>query len=186
MNGGGGHGGGGHSGREFHGGREFNRGGFFYGGYYPGFYAPGYYGAGYGYGRYGYGYGAGYFNDGYAVPTTVYVNPVVQVAPVLPEASMAPAQPSDQTAAIDVILPRPDAKVWVDGHPMTAGSGTHRTFSSPNLDPGYAYTYRLTATWLDNGHEVRAEKSIPVAPGRVSLADFSNVNAAPKMPPVQD
>ncbi len=193
--GGGGHGGGGHAGGGNHGGgggAHWNGGGGYYhggyghygyrGGFYGGFY-PGFYGLGYGYGGYGYpGYGYGYFNDGYAVPTTVYVNPTFQVAPVVPDTSMIPTQPQNRTAQIDVVLPTANAQVWVDGNSMTAGSGTRREFVSPNLDPGYSYSYRVTVSWVDNGRQIRAEKVIPVAPGRASLADFSNVNTAPAAP----
>jgi len=172
--GGGGHPGGGHPGGGHPGGGNFHRGGgaFFYGGFYPGYAGP----------WYGYGYGPGYYDYGYAVAPPVYQNPIY-VNPVSP---VPPAAPLNNTAEIDVYLPHADAKVWVDGHAMTSGSGTQRAFMSPSLEPGYSYSYRVTATWMENGQEVRVERSVAVAPGRVSRVDFASASSAPTMPPVQD
>jgi uncharacterized protein (TIGR03000 family) len=139
-------------------------GGFFYGGglYYDPWY----------------GYGAPYFyNDGYAVPPAIYSNPV---APQMPQ-----ADPLGQSAQINLTLPHGDAKVWIDGNAMNAGSGQKRIFTSPSLESGYSYSYRVTAAWMDNGQEVRMERVVPVAPGRISNVDFTKVNTAETMPPAQ-
>ena len=36
------------------------------------------------------------------------------------------------------------------------------------------------------GVSVRVERTVPVAPGRVSLADFTRADTAPRMPPPKD
>ncbi len=38
---------------------------------------------------------------------------------------------------------------------------------------------------MDNGQEVRVERVVPVAPGRISNVDFTKVNTAEAMPPAQ-
>jgi uncharacterized protein (TIGR03000 family) len=157
---GGGHGGG--HGAAHHGGGHgggHRVGGF--GGYGAfGFYSPYFYGAYPGY----------YNNYSYSAypPSYDYVTPLVPPAPRV--------QPIDPTVAqIDVVLPRPDAKVWVDGNL----SGAFRSFASPSLEPGYSYSYRVTASWTDNGREVRVERSVPVSPGRLATVDFTKVNTMP-------
>jgi uncharacterized protein (TIGR03000 family) len=175
MHGGNMHGGNFNHGNFNHG--NFNRGGvFFYGGLYPG----------YGYGSpYWYNYGPGNYDYGYAEPYPVYVSPNYSNQSYLNPTETAPSVPSaglNNTAEIDVMLPRGDAKVWVDGTPMTAGSGTQRAFVSPALEQGYSYSYRVTATWTENGQEVRVERRVPVAPGRVSIMDFTKINQNQTMP----
>ncbi len=114
------------------------------GGYYhPGpIYRSGFYGGFYGGGLYydpWYGYGAPYYyNDGYAVPPSVYVVPGAQTIPQMPQ-----ADPLGQAAQINLTLPQGDAKVWIDGNVMSAGSGQKRIFSSPSLESGYSYSYRV-------------------------------------------
>jgi uncharacterized protein (TIGR03000 family) len=105
---------------------------------------------------------------------------------VNPAPTVAPAEPVNQTAEIDVKLPRPDATVWVDGNQMSAGSGAFRSFVSPALQPGSTYTYRITAAWMEDGQEVRMERTVPVAAGRRSLVDFTTAKTGPRMPPVQE
>jgi len=149
-----------------------NRGWYGYGGgFYAGFYLGG--------APFWYNYGPGYVDSGYILPqgSPVFMNPVAPVEPT-PQAG-----PANNTAEINVALPNADAKVWVDGNAMTSGSGNMRTFTSPELEPGYTYSYKVTASWTDNnGQPVRIERTVPVAPGRVSVMDFNRINTAPKMP----
>jgi uncharacterized protein (TIGR03000 family) len=105
-----------------------------------------------------------------AVPT--YLNPVAP--PATPEMSLATAL--NGRAQIDVALPQADAKVWVEGTPIAEGSGTRRSFVSPALEPGYKYSYQVTVSWMENGQELRAERTVRVAPDQRSFADFTKVN----------
>jgi uncharacterized protein (TIGR03000 family) len=96
---------------------------------------------------------------------------------------MPPASASlNGSAQIDLELPRADARVWVDGNQMTEGSGTRRSFVSPALEPGYNYSYHVTASWTENGQEVRAERTVRVAPDKKSFADFTKLSKK-TMPP---
>jgi uncharacterized protein (TIGR03000 family) len=158
------------------------RGAVFVGGFWPGFYGP--------WGGYSPSYYSYYDFGGVAMPSTAYAAPYSDLSfanPVAPAPQMPPPDatappPPDQTAEIHVLLPQGDAKVWVDGTPMTTGSGTKRAFVSPPLEAGYAYSYRITAVWMENGKEVRAERTVRVAPGRYSFADFTKAGNAPPAP----
>ena len=193
-----------HGGREFnHEGREFNHRGYYYGaGFYPGYYNSFGYGRGFGYGYEGPGYYNSYYNSpayispsydyldpGYAPylsPSYNYVEPAVDSANsspsydyVDPIQPAAPSAPLNNTAEVDVSLPRADAQVWVNGNRMSSNSSTRRSFVSPALEPGYSYSYRVSATWMENGREVRAERTVPVSAGQVSTVDFSSVRGTP-------
>jgi uncharacterized protein (TIGR03000 family) len=205
--GGGGHGGGFHSSAAFHGGghgggfhgNSFHGGNFAHDGHHGGFdhhhgFFPGV-ALGFGlynpfwYGGYGYDYGSPYsyydyygsptyYNSYYSAPTYAapsydYVNPVTPAAPV------------NNTAEMDILLPTADAQVWVDGNQMSM-TGTYRSFVSPPLQPGYSYTYHVAAAWMDNGREVRAERTVPVTAGQVSRLDFSSGGHALQMPAAQE
>lgn len=196
--GGGGHVGGGHMGGGHvggYGGHVGSYGGYGghyhsggYGGYRGGGYGGGYYGGGYFPGTLGYyspflyGYGStNYVNPGYyetptySYPTQTYSYSYPTQSYVYPAETVVPAAPVAQAAEIDVALPRPDATVWVDGNRMANSGGTLRSYLSPDLQPGYSYSYRITASWMDGGREVRAERSIPVYSGRISHVDFTTV-----------
>jgi uncharacterized protein (TIGR03000 family) len=154
--GGGGHGGGGHGG----GGRGgFNhggfRGGFFYGGYYPyGWYNPYYYGD--------------YAYDNYDTP------PVAGYQSYYPSAAVVP---NTTTAHVMVRVPA-GAELWFNGAKMKS-TGSIRTFESPSLQPGNAYTYSAKARWMENGREVIQTRRIDVSAGariRVSFPLPSGTN----------
>jgi uncharacterized protein (TIGR03000 family) len=187
-------GGWGHAGTVHNHGSFYGRGFGGYRGYYPG--AFGYY-------PFGYGYGVGpYYDDGYASPyysdysyasPSYYADsdyygggstgyPATSYASGYPSAQ---AQSSDKAAEIDVLLPQPDAKIWVDGIEMSAGAGTKRSFLSPPLQSGYSYSYRIAASWMENGQQVRVERTVPVASGQRSVVDFSRPQGTLTMPLAQ-
>jgi uncharacterized protein (TIGR03000 family) len=193
--GGGGHVGVGHVGGGFNHG-NFHGGGFNHGfrGYYP--WAFGYYPFGYGYGGlpyydYGYSYSSpGYYDNGY-YDSGYYdsgYNPYPS-APYRSVGSPAPAGPdesSNQAAEIDVLVPRAVSFVWIAAYEMSAGTGTERFFRSPPLQAGFSYTYRVTASWMENGQEVRVQRTVPVASGRRSVVDFSRAQPTLRMPPAPE
>jgi uncharacterized protein (TIGR03000 family) len=119
------------------------------------------------------------FGSSYVRPAPVYVAP----APVAP-ASTAPANTSsrafypsqdylvvgtrstatgDRAAKINVVV-RPDAEIWFDDSKMRQ-TGIMRNFESPALAPGFEYTYRLKATWMENGKAVTRTRNITVRAG---------------------
>ncbi len=194
--GGGGRGGGG-AGRS--GGYYGGRGGGYYGGrgYYGGGFYPGFglgLGLGYGYG-YDYAYPYPLYSDYYYAPPVAYppaysgVFPNPSDAPyaVVPQpGALAPA-PTAGTVRLEVTLPDPQARVWVDNHP-TVSTGTDRVYVTSPLEMGYTYAYNVRATWNQGGHEVASERQVDVVPGRTTRIDFTQnpVQGSPNnAPPAQ-
>jgi uncharacterized protein (TIGR03000 family) len=160
-------------------------GGYGYG--YPGYYG-GYYGGRYGYGypysRYG-GYDYGYqpyatYDYGYQ-PTYDYGSQQPYYTYEDSAATGADSTYSDQgsmdagrsnnAASLRVILPAPDAKVWVEGQ-ETRQRGTDRVFISPPLERGKSYNYTVKAQWNQDGRQVERQKTVPVQAGRQAVANF--------------
>ena len=83
-------------------------------------------------------------------------------------------EPVAKEATIEILMPRSDAVLLVDGN-KTAHTGLRRRFTSPELEPG-AHAYQLTATWISSGREVRLERTIEVSPGRTYFVDFNKVD----------
>ena len=183
---GGGHGGGGHAGGghvgAVHGGGGYGGGrGYGYGGRGYGYGGRGYGYGGYGWGGYGYPGWGGYYGGGYwpsyydGTPYysgDTYVNPnyTTYIDPSTTAVNPAP-QVADNTAGVRVILPDPAARVWFDGT-ATNQTGTDRLFHTPSLAAG-SYSYRIKATWTQNGREVTQERNVPVMAGRLSVVDFT-------------
>jgi uncharacterized protein (TIGR03000 family) len=142
------------------------------------------------YAGYGLGYGYGYYNDYpsyYDSGRYSYYPPLASVTDSAPPAAAAlPTPPPDQ-AYIRIVVPDPNAEVKLEGQAMTT-LGQDRMFSSPKLEPGFNYNYTVTASWLQQGRLVQQTLQVPLAPGRVSLADFTRPQqpqqpAQPVQPP---
>ena len=118
----------------------------------------------------------GYAYDPYYAPRYAYYPPSVIVQQPAPEA------PVSNAASIRVLVPDPDAKVWFDGNP-TKQTGTDRFFHTPELLPGSTYSYRLRAEWMQKGQRMVQEQVVSVAPGRTSLADFTQPFSEEVPPP---
>jgi uncharacterized protein (TIGR03000 family) len=166
--------------------------GFGYRGYgypyygYRGYGYPGYYGRsgvsiGIGIGLGGYGYYPGYAYSGYytpfvAVPRYYTTDPYYSAGypsySVQPGAAYtnAPARVNN-AATMDIRVPA-DAKVLFDGA-ATTQTGTDRRFVSPELTPGYDYTYTISASWMEGGKEVTQERQIVVQAGQYYRIDMT-------------
>jgi len=155
---------GGGPGMGFGGGPHF--GGGFYGGGYPG----------YGYNHYGYGgyhpYGgySTYPSYGYSsYPYSAYVYPsdgsisTYSSGYYSPSVGVTPATQSDNSAHVTVNVPA-DAQVLFDGSPTTS-TGPVRQFTSPSLEPGKSFTYKVEARWNENGREMNQTQSVSVTAG---------------------
>jgi uncharacterized protein (TIGR03000 family) len=143
---------------------------------------------GYGYyGPYGYAYGPGYYDSYYGGQPYVYSTSPSYVGPPYnymgPVSSAPPAAPANTTAELDVSLPVADAQVWVDGKRMPSTPSTQRSFVTPPLQPGQASTYKVTAVWVENGQEMRVERTVPVSAGTTATVDFSSANTTQRVPP---
>lgn len=77
-----------------------------------------------------------------------------------------------QPVELRVIVPDPNARVWVEDS-LTQQRGTDRLFVSPPLEPGKSFTYNLRASWMENGREVSQERSVTVEAGRRAMVDFT-------------
>jgi uncharacterized protein (TIGR03000 family) len=78
---------------------------------------------------------------------------------------------SNNTVSLRVILPAPDAKVWVEGQ-ETRQKGNDRLFISPPLERGKSYNYTVKAEWNQDGRQVTREKTVPVQAGRQAMVNF--------------
>jgi len=89
-----------------------------------------------------------------------------------------PAPQTTNTAQIRVLVPDPNARVWFDGN-ATQQTGTERMFHTPPLQAGVANTYRIRASWMQNGREMTQERVVSVTPGRMSTVDFNQAQSEP-------
>lgn len=137
---------------------------------------PGYWGGygvrGYGWaGNYGYSYPA-YGYSGYALPLSGYAGTVSGADPSGYQ-SMYGADMGN-TVRLRVLLPRPDARLWIDNN-ATRQAGYDRVFESPQLEPGKRYSYQLKAAWMDqSGKEITKEKTVEVTPGQMTTVRFDD------------
>lgn len=90
---------------------------------------------------------------------------------------------TESRAQIRVLLPSPNAKLWLNDTP-TRQQGACRVFVSPPLGEasGYTYTYVLKASWLEKGREVTRAKQVRVRPGQETLVDFTILEAPAERP----
>jgi uncharacterized protein (TIGR03000 family) len=111
------------------------------------------YGAGHYYGA----YYPDYYERGYYLPE----------GPNLLEAS-----PARAPATIEVVLPYPEARVWVQGS-ETMSQGMTRRYTSPALEAGYDYVYSIKASWEDAGKVTTVERDVSIRPGDRVTIDFT-------------
>jgi len=77
-----------------------------------------------------------------------------------------------QPVQVRVLLPQEDAKVFFDDE-LTKQKGDERDFTSPPLEPGYRYTYKITAKfWPNNYTEVIRTRVVEVKPGQQLTLDL--------------
>jgi len=158
------------------------------GGGYGGCYGMGYgggYGMGMGYGRgWGGGYG-GYAMGGYSPIMSGYAySPMMSSwgmgSPVVSAGGMSQSfysNPNTGNQATLVVHVPESASLSIDGQPTQQSSGT-RVFTSPPLEQGKTYVYRVTAEVNRNGHVVRDTKDVDIRPGQRTdvTMNFGNSN----------
>jgi uncharacterized protein (TIGR03000 family) len=88
-----------------------------------------------------------------------------------PEVKVTPTEKGKESK-IRVLLPTEDTKFYCDGKLCTKEKGKDRTFKSPALEAGKRYTYRLVATWIEDGKEVSHDANIEFRAGEDILIDF--------------
>ena len=149
------------------------------------------YGYGYGYGSsygypywpsYDYGYGtdlsfglplsAGWGDYYDPVPTYDYSAVPTYGEPVPAEPDPATVAPAPaQPVTLTILLPTPDAELFLDGMATTL-QGAERKFQSPPVEPGQNYHYKITARWVANGQTVEQTQDVPVTAGQAVTVDF--------------
>jgi uncharacterized protein (TIGR03000 family) len=79
----------------------------------------------------------------------------------------------NKPATIIVLLPKVNARLTVDGA-ATTQKGKTRKFTTPPLEPGKKYTYKLVATWVDppTASDVIRTKEVTVEAGKTVEADM--------------
>jgi uncharacterized protein (TIGR03000 family) len=79
---------------------------------------------------------------------------------------------SGREIRLRVIVPDSQARVWVDDSP-TQQRGTNRLFVSPPIEHDRACSYVVRASWMDNGREVKQERTVAVHPGQLAMVNFT-------------
>jgi len=148
------------------------------------YYSPGW-GGGYGYRSY-----PGYYSSSsvptysYYMPSTDYYSSYADQYQYLPPQDTSYAQQNPNTAQLRVLLPDPQARVWLNGSP-TQQTGTDRLFQTPPLDASTTNSYTVRAAWNQGGREMSQERIISVTPGRMATVDFTQQIAEPIRPQAQ-
>jgi uncharacterized protein (TIGR03000 family) len=96
-------------------------------------------------------------------------------------AALAQSGTQSGTPATIVVRVPYDATVVV-GSQETTQRGSQRRFVTPDLVPGYTYSYQLEARWIEGGKEVSAKRTVSFRPGDTAIVDFlrQEVAAMPK------
>jgi uncharacterized protein (TIGR03000 family) len=111
---------------------------------------------------------------GPAVPAVrAYAQTAVPAVPGYAQ-NMAPPLPAAPNPAprVQVVLPNPEAQVTIGGVKMES-LGMVRTFELPPVDQGKSDTYKVTATWIDNGKPITDMRKVAVIAGSVAKVDFT-------------
>ncbi len=85
-------------------------------------------------------------------------------------APVAGLLPAGQPATVAVIVPA-DAVVRFDGH-KTRQTGSHRLFTTPDLENGKSYHYAVQATFLRDGKPFTQSQRVEVRTGGLTSAVF--------------
>jgi uncharacterized protein (TIGR03000 family) len=155
----------------------------YYGGYYGNRYS--FYGSPY-WGGYSYYYpGNNYYvapsyaygNTYYSSPGMAYSSPSYAPGTVIRDDSGVIRQTSYSSPGANIInlrvmVPDPNARVWIENQEMSI-KGPERLFFSPPVETGKSYSYTVKASWLENGKEVNREKKLDVQPGLEYIVNFN-------------
>ncbi len=93
-------------------------------------------------------------------------------------------QGTDRPATIIVRVPA-DATLTV-GNQATKQQGAERRFVTPDLVPGYTYSYDLTARWMRGDQEFTAKRKVELQPGQTVLVDMRRGELTAKKQPTPE
>jgi uncharacterized protein (TIGR03000 family) len=94
-----------------------------------------------------------------------------------PDPSRQSNYPAGGIAQIQMRLPNSEAEVRFDGA-ETKQKGLMRLYTTPALDG--TYSYKVTATWEQNGQRIARERTVSVRPGAMVMVDFTAERPGPK------
>ena len=81
-------------------------------------------------------------------------------------------QQAGQPVTLRVLVPAKDAELTIEGK-KTKQKGEKRLFTSPPLEPGWNYSYTVTATWETNNYtKIIRTKVVPLRPGTEVVVDL--------------
>jgi uncharacterized protein (TIGR03000 family) len=84
----------------------------------------------------------------------------------------ARGQQVGQPVTLRVLVPAKDAELTIEGK-KTKQKGESRLFTSPPLEPGWNYSYTVTATWETNNYtKIIRTKVVPLRPGTEVVVDL--------------
>jgi uncharacterized protein (TIGR03000 family) len=120
-----------------------------------------------------YGYYGGSYYPPYYYPQPIYIYNNIYLPPS-PAAAAAPV-PEVRTyrARIQVVLPDPEAQVWLEGQ-KSDQTGATQLLQTPELEMGRIYGYTVKATFTKAGRQVTEERKVQILPGTaLVLVDFT-------------
>jgi uncharacterized protein (TIGR03000 family) len=142
---------------------------------------------------YGFGYSYPWFDYGYSAPVYGFYGFGVGLGPAgaafdpyaptfgidgiadaveLAQNGAAAAQPGPPAPAkVQVSVPDPSAEVLFDGQKTTL-KGAVRVYETPTLTPGRTYSYRVSASWTQDGRTVQEQRTVFVTAGTTTAVHF--------------
>jgi len=96
------------------------------------------------------------------------------IAPAAPgyAQTYAPAAPVAPAPRVQVVVPNPEAQLVIGGAKMES-LGMVRMFELPPVEQGKSDTYKVTATWVENGSMMTDVRKVAVTTGSVASVDFT-------------
>jgi uncharacterized protein (TIGR03000 family) len=83
-----------------------------------------------------------------------------------------PGGQDNNHALLRVLVPAPNARIWIEGKEMQQQGTPEHVFISPPLERGSHYVYNVRASWDENGRQVTHERKVPVTAGQQVTANF--------------
>jgi uncharacterized protein (TIGR03000 family) len=80
--------------------------------------------------------------------------------------------PGGKPITFRVLVPTPDARLWVEGA-LTQRKGPERLLASPPLDPAIRWNYVLKAQWSEEGRVVTDTRRVAAYGGDRITVDFT-------------
>jgi uncharacterized protein (TIGR03000 family) len=88
---------------------------------------------------------------------------------IIPASSPAP----DDRARLEIQVPVADARVWLDGVPMTQ-TGLSRRYVTPPLDPNSRYSYEVKVRWRDDRGQHEETRRVSVRANTNPMVAFTS------------